>query len=265
MRWLARCDSCIRAGGPHIPRPPDPATRPATPPSRGQYRPPSPDDIARDAAIQAELDEAMWQRQWERWQARVPERFRDATVDDPLVDPENAQIVRDRIGRLRAGRPAGLLLTGHPGGGKSWLGWALVNAAVRDRILFPAQIRAGREDDLFASITTADLRDVNRLWQEALHPRVRLVFIDDLGRGGYLTAPRRDEVYDRVLDFVWSGNRTLIVTTNMGGEELRKTLGPATYDRLKAAVALQPVVVGDRQMRTRLAQTESRPRAADAR
>lgn len=137
-----------------------------------------------------------------------------------------------------AGGKAILLLAGGVGCGKTTAGcWVAreVGGARPRRVRATDLERRGRYDREFTG------------W---LDERTMLV-LDDLGAEpidgkGYFAA-----LIDELVDDAWENRRRLVVTTNMGREQLRERLGPRAFSRLTDRAATMAVRCGDEDLRQR--------------
>ena len=146
---------------------------------------------------------------------------------DPYVLPERAPFVRRVEQNLDEGR--GLWFFGDVGTGKTSLAMLVSKAALEagrsvaiysvPRLL--ADIKETYEDDARALVRRA----VRRLCE------VDLLHIDDLG------AEKRTEwVLEQLYSIInerWQNERSIVVTTNLGVDELREQIGVRTVSRLE--------------------------------
>ena len=176
-----------------------------------------PGDAALDAAAAREMRQRQHDDAVARWRDSLPDKFRDATSNDPWV--------LDRFKRIRSGRSAAFVIVSDFGMGKTWLAMALLNRLIGDGIIHPSQVLWGSEDDLLGSVARASFADMARQRQRLLSPRWRIVFIDDVGHGVYPRPESRAFLWHALTDHLWSRNRSIIITTNHDVELRSATTG----------------------------------------
>lgn len=160
-----------------------------------------------------------------RFDATVPAEFAGAASEDPVVT--------DRLARWGQHPGSSLLVTGPQGVGKTYLGYALCRGLVAGGAVAGSGMVHGHESEVLGRITFLPISDSEAQLRRLCDPRiVRVLYIDDLGRGRYLSEQRRLEVLEQVIDAFYRTRRTLVVTTNLVLSDLQAYLGAATLDRL---------------------------------
>lgn len=205
-------------------------------------------------AAQKEVRDEIWQAQWARWQASLPEKFKDANTEHPKV--------RERMRRLAAGERgiASMLILGAPGLGKTWLGVAYANAAIKAGYFSPSDVLFGSESELLASAANSNFKDVEPALRRLIAPRIKMIIIDDVGRGTWLNESMRAKVFSLVLDKFWSENRVVVFTSNLEPDNLGTYIGDGAMDRLKSLVG-NSVVKLDSESKRRMVTEEMLARA----
>lgn len=203
----------------------------------------------RDESLEArrEVYEEIWTRQWERWQESLPEKFRHAETEHAGV--------KERLRRLRAGEPgvASMLVVGAPGIGKTFLGAAYANAAIKAGYFKPSEVLFGSEAELVSSAANAGFGEVERLIARITSRKIKMLVIDDVGRGTYLNEAMRPKLFSLILDKYWSDNRVVVITSNLNPEALTTYLGEGAMDRLRAMVGNKLVQIDSEPKRRKLA------------
>jgi DNA replication protein DnaC len=163
--------------------------------------------------------------------AIVPNRFRNATVDHPLVARWVARFLTREPG-CRS-----LLLAGERGTGKSHLGYA----ALREIALHAARHRPPVN---YRAVTHPQFNDAMRpksdnSHESAIDPYLAadLLLFDDLGAGRQ-TEWTADSLI-RLVDHRWSEDLPTIYTTNLDPEALESAVGPRVLSRVFDAYRIQ--------------------------
>lgn len=115
--------------------------------------------------------------------------------------------------------PKGLLLHGSTGRGKTRIVWRILRKQFLNGLRFEAMTAGEFSRKSSDSAANGYAED----WAEKL-VRVRLLFIDDLGKGK-LTERNEADLFD-IIDRRIAFERPIIVTTNSVGDELQKRLDP---------------------------------------
>ena len=252
----ARCTGC--GAEEHLAAYPDPsAAAAAAVPALTSLYVPSRAERAVASAAQREVYEEIWTQQWERWQASLPEKFRDA-------DTEHSQ-VKERLRRLRAGQSgvASMVILGPPGMGKSWLGVAYANAAIKAGFFAPSEVLFGSESELLSSAANSSFGEVEAGLRRVISRRVRMLVLDDVGRGTWLNETMRPKVFSLVLDKFWSENRVVVVTSNLSPADLSTYIGDGAMDRLRSLAGNSSLVL-DTESKRRKVTAEMLARADEA-
>lgn len=264
-----RCDPCALKGGEHA----------ATGPTKSDVAAASaaikplvavvnPIDAELDALADAEQDRLNFEKDWAKWQESLPEKFRRAWLDKQ-VDADNAAAIRERLELLKQGKPAGAILSGPIGGGKSWLAYAYANHAVHARLLRSGEIRHGTEVELLGNIAVAQWNERAQLLKALLSPRLKMLIIDDVGREMRTRPADRKALYDEIANLAWANGRALVLTTNLlpgtppdpdDEAYLAGWVGAAAYSRISTSAGSSTISVADRQMRRKLWEAEQAQR-----
>jgi DNA replication protein DnaC len=229
---LARHARCVKCGTPkHM------NTYPIAKPDDGVRRKsitelyvPSEEEAEQSRSAAREVYGEIWRQQWDHWQASLPEKFRSA-------ETEHAQ-VKERLRRLAVGERgvASLLVIGPPGSGKTFLSIGMANAAIKAGYFKPSEVLFGSEAELLASVANSGFGEVELGLRKVISPRVKLLVLDDVGRGTWLNEAMRPKVFGYVLDKFWSQNRVVVLTSNLEPAALGEYLGDGAMDRLKSMV-----------------------------
>jgi DNA replication protein DnaC len=180
-------------------------------------------DDERERAAEAELREADFQNRLR--ESRMPKTLRGLTWADLEIDDSN----RDAVGSAMAwgeGQLRGLVLSGPVGAGKTYLAGAAANALLRRRNVcwfsaprLMAQARAGFNNPAREEITTLLTK-----------PSLALVLddIDKISPTEYAL-----DIFFELIDERVANETPLLVTTNLGYDELRKRFNEPIASRLK--------------------------------
>lgn len=198
------------------------------------------------ATAAREVRDEIWAEQWNRWDQSIPEKFRGANTEHPMV--------KERLRRLEMGERgiASMLILGAPGYGKTWLAVAYANAAIKAGYLSPTEVMFGSEAELLASAANSSFGEVDKALRRLIHPRVKMLIIDDVGRGTWLNEAMRPKVFSLVLDKFWSENRILVFTSNLAPEDLGTYVGDGAMDRLRSLVGGASVVLDTESKRRKV-------------
>ena len=209
---------------------------------------PAPDLEALDREIAREQQQAIREQQLQQWYASLPEKFRHATTDHPDV--------LKKIDQVSAGHPAtaGMVITGTVGEGKTWLAIAYANALIERNLLRPNQVLFGTESELLASAANAGFGEVEHRLRRLTSRRIKMIIVDDVGRGTWLREDMRSKVFSLVFDAAWRDNKIVVVTTNLPKENLEEEIGGGAMDRLRSMVGYKSTNLTDRGMRRRVTQ-----------
>jgi DNA replication protein DnaC len=172
--------------------------------------------------------------------ARIPKRFWAITFEEIQrrgipsnirSQFEQAQAFADRIiSNVQAGK--GLLLAGTPGTLKTTTATAVIRAAIELRIggLF---VSMPGLPDIIGSLAKTNREELAR-FQERLRS-VPLLLLDDFGGEGdekWVKAKVDGLITDR-----WHDVRSIIITTNLTADELKKVYSERVIDRLRNSCA----------------------------
>lgn len=231
----ARCPECGEEA--HLRKNPIRATR-------GEYRKNiteiyEPSEYERDLArkVASEVKSDIWQQQWEAWQRSIPEKFKNA-------ETEHTQI-KERLRRLAAKERgiSGLVVLGAPGYGKTFLAVAYANAAIKAGHFKPTEVLFGSESELLAAAANSSFGEVEKALQKLISPKIKMLVIDDVGRGTWLNEAMRPKVFSLVLDKFWSENRVIVITSNLNPAALGEYIGDGAMDRLRSLAGGASVVL----------------------
>jgi DNA replication protein DnaC len=245
MARHARCASCAVPA--HMSAHPTPqAQAVATRVNLTEVYVPSTEETAIARAAALEVYGEIWSSQWAAWQASLPEKFRDAYT-------EHAQVT-ERMRRLAAGERgvASLLVLGAPGLGKTFLSLGYANAAIRAGYFKPSEVLFGSESELLASAANSSFGEVEPALRRLISPRVKMLIIDDVGRGTWLNEAMRPKVFSLVLDKFWSQNRVVVFTSNLKAAELGDYIGDGAMDRLRSMVGNASLVLDTESKRRKV-------------
>jgi DNA replication protein DnaC len=187
--------------------------------------------------IAAEVKSDIWNQQWDAWQRSLPEKFKNA-------ETEHSQI-KERLRRLEAKERgiAGLVVLGAPGYGKTFLAAAYANAAIKAGYFKPTEVLFGSESELLAAAANSSFGEVEKGLKRLISPKIKMLVIDDVGRGTWLNEAMRPKVFSLVLDKFWSENRVIVVTSNLNPSALGEYIGDGAMDRLRSLAGGSSVVL----------------------
>lgn len=195
----------------------------------------------RQAARRArqEIDDELWANAWHTWQTMLPEKFKNATNNHPMV--------ADKLSRLIQGtaplETSGVLIRGIVGRGKTWLAIGYANDMIQAGVLHPSQVLFGTESELLASVANAPFAEVEKELKKLTSGRYRCIIVDDIGRGTWLRDDMRAKVFSFVFDKQWAHGNMVIATTNLSRENMTKYMGSAAMDRLLSMCGYSPDVL----------------------
>jgi DNA replication protein DnaC len=207
-----------------------------------------PNDYEKELAkkVSDEVRTEIWQQQWEAWQRSIPEKFKNA-------ETEHAQ-VKERLKRIAAGQNgvAGLVVLGAPGYGKTFLSVAYANAAIKSGFFKPTEVLFGSESELLAGAANSSFGEVEKAIQRVISPKIKMLIIDDVGRGTWLNEAMRPKVFSLVLDKFWSENRVVVLTSNLAPNALGEYIGDGAMDRLRSLAGGASVVLDTESKRKKI-------------
>lgn len=155
------------------------------------------------------------EREAGKWSERVGSRWADAALSK-LSDPGAIAAIEDRLGRFKhkdGMNRISLVFSGSNGGGKTYAAYAYVRELIDGGFIRNSQIFLGNESSL-SNIASAGFRR-DEMRAELLHPRHRLYFIDEVGRGAFGSPVARGQVWDDLMDHVYSNQLCIVLTTNL--------------------------------------------------
>lgn len=201
-------------------------------------------DLAKKVAD--EVKNEIWQQQWDAWQRSLPEKFKNA-------ETEHAQ-VKERLKRIAAEQNgvAGLVVLGAPGFGKTFLSIAYANAAIKAGYFKPTEVLFGSESELLAAAANSSFGEVEKAIQKVISPKIKMIIIDDVGRGTWLNEAMRPKVFSLVLDKYWSENRVVVLTSNLAPTALGEYIGDGAMDRLRSLAGGASVVLDTESKRKKI-------------
>lgn len=253
----ARCQTC--STDEHLAAHPTPAADGLTKPKvLTELYIPTPEETQLARAAAREVYGEIWNSQWEAWQASLPEKFRNA-------ETEHSQ-VKERLRRLESGENgvASLLVIGAPGQGKTFLSIGYANAAIKAGYFKPSEVLFGSEAELLASAANSGFGEVEKRLGKILSPSVKMLILDDVGRGTWLNEAMRPKIFSLVLDKYWSRNRVIVMTSNLSTSLLAEYLGDGAMDRLRSMVGNGALILDTESKRRKvteemLARTKEAP------
>jgi DNA replication protein DnaC len=176
---------------------------------------------------------------------RLPKRFREVGFDrEPVVSIERRashvvrevrRYVRDLAEELDAGR--GLWFTGDVGTGKTTLAMLVSKAAMgadRTVAIYSLPRLLAMLRDTYADDSTFSLNDlIDRLCA------VDLLHVDDVG--AEQTSPWVLEQLYTIVNTRYEDGRAVMLTTNLGEDDLREQIGDRTVSRLNEMCTVLPL------------------------
>ncbi len=238
----ARCGPCSTVAHRKQYPLPSPFTRKETdivPKTITPHLPYTEEEIRAARAARKEIDDELWANAWNTWQAMLPEKFKNATNNHPMV--------AERLSRLKQNaaplETSGILVRGIVGRGKTWLAIGYANDMIQAGILHPSQVIFGTESELLASVANAPFAEVEKELKKLTSGRYKCIIVDDIGRGTWLRDDMRAKVFSFVFDKQWAHGNMVIATTNLSRENMTKYMGSAAMDRLLAMCGYSPDVL----------------------
>lgn len=206
-------------------------------------------DMLADRKLAEESRQANVERNIKDWYDRIEDRWRDASIDNPEMDPRIREKILDRVERWNSseGRnQLSMLFTGLLGRGKTWSAYAYCFELIRRGILTSGQIFVSTERAL-AAVASSGFEKEKRL-DSLLSPNYKLYMIDDIGRGAFTGTGEsaRGAIWFEILNHVYTRRLAFVGTTNLGVHEvpdpanpkkkapsrLEGWLGAASFERL---------------------------------
>lgn len=190
--------------------------------------------------------------------AKIPPRYADAEPDDAEVLAWAVALCRTAAATARAYNPRvatgrSLLLLGPVGTGKTHQAFGAIRAIVHTGVACS-----------WAAITAADLygqlRPRERGNPEAVmdrYSRIPLLLLDDLGAAK--NSEWTEEITYRVINHRYEHQLATIVTSNLGGGDLRAGLGERVSSRLAEMAQRVALKGSDRRRATRPPQADQEP------
>ncbi len=207
-----------------------------------------PSDYEKDLARKVRMEEkqAIWERQWTAWQESLPDKFKNA-------ETEHTQ-VKERLKRISTGDTgvASLVVLGAPGYGKTFLGIAYANAAIKEGYYKPSEVMFGSEAELLAKAANSSFGEVEKALDKLVSSKIKMLIIDDVGRGTWLNEAMRPKVFSLVLDKYWADNRIVVITSNLTPKMLGEYIGDGAMDRLRSMAGGSSVVLDTESKRKKI-------------
>lgn len=206
----------------------------------------TPEEIKEAAAAALEVKTEIWEKQWNAWQASLPEKFQNAQTEHTAV--------KERLKRLDKGQKgvSSMVILGSPGYGKTYLSIAYANAAIKAGHFKPSEVLFGTEAELLSSAANSGFGDVEKQLRRLTTRKTKFLIIDDVGRGTWLNEAMRPKVFSLVLDKFWSENRVLVITSNLPPKELANYIGEGAMDRLRSLAGNSSVVLDTESKRAQI-------------
>lgn len=246
---LGRHARCVECGtDEHIAKFPTPVSKSAAAHGRTTTDLYVPSKAEKSLASEArrEIYNEIWSQQWDRWYNSLPEKFKDAETEHPQV--------KERMRRLKAGERgvASMLILGAPGLGKTFLAVGYANAAIKAGYFKPSEVLFGSEAELLASAANSSFGEVEPALRRLISPRIKMIIIDDVGRGTWLNESMRGKVFSLVLDKFWSENRVVVITSNLEPGDLGAYIGDGAMDRLRSLAGNASLVLDTESKRRKV-------------
>lgn len=207
-------------------------------------------DYEKELAKKVRMEEKkeIWERQWISWQDSLPDKFKNA-------ETEHSQ-VKERLKRIANGDTgvASLVVLGAPGYGKTFLGIAYANAAIKLGYYKPSEVVFGSEAELLAKAANSSFGEVEKALDKLVSPKIKMIIIDDVGRGTWLNEAMRPKVFSLVLDKYWADNRIVVITSNLTPKMLEEYIGDGAMDRLRSMAGGSSVVLDTESKRKKITQ-----------
>lgn len=196
-------------------------------------------------AAQAEVRQDIWDIQWAKWNASLPEKFQGAHTEHPQILERLTRIGTGKTGRGVASAVA----IGNTGVGKTYLAVAYANQAIKSGYFKPSEVLFGSEAELLSSAANAPYADVEKAFTRLTSKRYKMIIVDDVGRGTYLRDDMRPKIWSLILDSLYSDNRVVVITTNLPSKNLAEYIGEGAMDRLRAMVGYGVILLDEPQRR----------------
>ena len=201
------------------------------------------EEIEASKQANAEVRKEIFDAQWVKWEESIPEKFRGAKSDHPMILEGLARLKEHKNG------VASLAAFGDTGVGKTYMSIAYANAAIKAGYFKPTEVLFGSESELLAAAANAQFADVETAFRKLTSRRYKMIIIDDVGRGTYLRDDMRPKVWSLILDKLYSENRVIVVTSNLSNTGLTEHIGEGAMDRLRAMVGYRSAILKEPQRR----------------
>lgn len=180
-------------------------------------------------------------------QNKVPADCRRASIDEVPAGPMQG-LLREVVSRwpdpvtTKDGRPVRAYPLGGPAGvGKSCAVWAVLIELIKSGKVTPDQVVAGTEEQLLvpaSKVSAYASRNSLPTWRRIIPPTTKVVFVDDVGYGGFADDAGRVSTTKALMDRVLEIDAVLFMTTNMTAPDFTRLLGAAAASRLSAMSTL---------------------------
>lgn len=160
-----------------------------------------------------------------KWENSVSDRWKHADLE--TADGEHRKKVLEEIERSGF---SSFYFFGETGIGKTFHAYALIKEYIRRGHISPSQVVKASEGQILDYVNTG-YEGRNKL-SKLLGENYRFYFFDDVGRGGIGTQDKRNAMWDRVIDHIYSSDAEFVMTSNFKLQALEDNFSEATFDRM---------------------------------
>lgn len=161
----------------------------------------------------------------EEWHNSLSSRWKGA--DLKTVDTDQGKRIMDSIDKHKL---CSFYFYGDTGIGKTYHAYATIKEYIRRGYFAPSQVVVLNEGQMLDWVNTG-FEGRNKL-NSALSERHKFFFFDDIGRGSTGTQDKRNALWDRVLDHMYSSDVGFVMTSNFQIKDLSDNFSVAAFDRL---------------------------------
>lgn len=184
-----------------------------------------------------------------KWENSISDRWKHADLD--TADGEHRKRVLKEIDENGFNS---FYFFGETGIGKTFHAYALIKEYIRRGYISPSQVVKASEGQMLDYVNTG-YEGRNKL-SKMLGENYRFYFFDDIGRGGFGTQDKRNAMWDRVIDHIYSSDAEFVMTSNFKLQALEDNFSEATFDRMFLTTNRRRIEFAGSNYRHKLAQEE---------
>lgn len=190
------------------------------------------------------------------WEDSITNRWKEA--DLKTVDTKQGEKIIDSIDKHGL---CSFYFYGNTGIGKSYHAYAIIREYIRRGYFAPSQAVILNEGQMLDWVNTG-FEGRNKL-NSVLNDRHKFFFFDDIGRGSIGTQDKRNALWDRVMDYVYSKDVAFVMTSNFEIKELTDNFSDASFDRLMLETHQRRIRFSGDNYRHEIARNQSKNDVSD--